>query len=347
MTNERIDWVDYAKGICIILVVMMHAVNRVEGQIGAEGFLGPIVHFAQPFRMPDFFLISGLFLSRSLNGPLTEYIDRKFIHFVYFYVLWHTIQLAVFDLPLLMSSPDSFLSMWLFGFVEPSGTLWFVHMLLIFYAVTRLLRQVPVMVVFAGAVALQSAYQLGWIDTGWSVLDRFANRYVYFFAGYAFAPAVFAFASRAASSVPLALAGLFTWALINQLGVDRGLQTGFGTSLVLGAMGATAVCTISALLVRFDWAKVLRYCGRHSIVIYLVFPIPLAIMLKLIAIGSVSDDLSGPASLVTLAACIAAPLALHRILRPTPLRALFERPQWARLQVDILASSRGEARTKS
>ncbi|MBK8199418.1 MAG: acyltransferase family protein [Acidobacteria bacterium] len=345
MTKERIDWVDYAKGICIILVVMMHAVNRVEGQIGAEGFLGPIVHFAQPFRMPDFFLISGLFLSRSLNGPLTEYIDRKFIHFLYFYVLWHTIQLAVFDLPLLMSSPDSFLLLWLFGFVEPSGTLWFVHMLLIFYAVTRLLRQVPVMVVFAGAVALQSAYQLGWIDTGWSVLDRFANRYVYFFAGYAFAPAVFAFASRAASSVPLALSGLFTWGLINQLGVDRGLQTGFGTSLVLGAMGAAAVCTIAALLVRFDWAKVLRYCGRNSIVIYLVFPIPLAIMVKLIAIGNMSDSLAGPASVLTLAACIAGPLALHRILRSTPLSALFERPKWARLRIDVLASARGVVRT--
>jgi uncharacterized membrane protein YcfT len=345
VTNERIDWVDYAKGICIILVVMMHAVDRVEGQIGAEGFLGPIVHFAQPFRMPDFFLISGLFLSRSLNGPLAEYIDRKFVHFVYFYVLWHTIQLAVFELPLLIAAPEAFLSHWLFGFVEPSGTLWFVHMLLIFYAVTRLLRHVPVMVVFAGAVALQSAYQLGWIDTGWSVPDRFANRYVYFFAGYAFAPAVFAFAARAASSVPLALAGLFAWAVINQLGVDRGLHIGFGTSLILGAMGAAAVCTIAALLVRFDWAKVLRYCGRQSIVIYLVFPIPLAILLELIAIGSVSDNLTGPASLLTLAACIAAPLALHRILKPTPIRALFERPAWARLRIDVSANARGEAQT--
>ena len=27
---QRVGWVDYAKGICIILVVMMHAVNGVE-----------------------------------------------------------------------------------------------------------------------------------------------------------------------------------------------------------------------------------------------------------------------------------------------------------------------------
>ena len=328
-TNARIDWVDYAKGICIILVVMMHAVNRVEGQIGAEGFLGPIVHFSQPFRMPDFFLISGLFLSRSLNGPLGEYADRKFVHFIYFYVLWHTIQLSMFELPLLLSAPDTFFSLWLFGFVEPSGTLWFVHMLLVFYAVTRLIRKVPVMIVLAGAVALQSAYQLGWIDTGWSVIDRFSNRYVYFFAGYALAPAVFAFASRAASSVPLAIAGLLAWAVINQLAVDRGLHIGFATSLILGAMGAAAVCTVAALLVRFEWAKILRYCGRNSIVIYLAFPIPLAVMLKLIAVGGVPASLAGPASLATLLACIIGPLMLHQILKPTPLVALFERPAWA------------------
>ena len=337
MTNSRIDWVDYAKGICIILVVMMHAVNRVEGQIGAEGFLGPIVHFSQPFRMPDFFLISGLFLSLSLNGPLTKYADRKFVHFVYFYVLWHTIQLSMFELPLLMSAPESFLSLWLFGFVEPSGVLWFVHMLLIFYAVTRLIRRVPVMIVLAAAVGLQSAYQLGWIDTGWSVVDRFSNRYVYFFAGYALAPAVFAFASRAAASVPLALAGLLAWAVINQLAVERGLHIGFGTSLLLGAMGAAAVCTIAALLVRFEWAKILRYCGRNSIVIYLAFPIPLAVMLKLIALGKVPPDLAGAASLLTLAASIIGPLAVHRILKPTPLVALFERPAWAKLRFDAPA----------
>lgn len=335
-TQSRISWVDYAKGVCIILVVMMHAVHRVEDQLGAEGFLGPIVDFARPFRMPDFFLISGLFLSRSLNGPLADYIDRKFVHFAYFYILWHTIQLTIFEAPLLMSSPGGFLWEWVLGFAKPSGTLWFVHMLMIFYAVTRLIRNVPVMIVMALAIGLQSAYQLGWTDTGLSVIDRFSNRYVYFFAGYAFAPAVFAFASRAAASVPLAVAGLLAWAVVNQLAVSRGLHVGFGSSLILGAMGAAAVCTVAALLVRFEWAKILRYCGRNSIVIYLAFPIPLAVMLKLIALANVPASLAGFASLLTLAACVIVPLIVHRLLKPTPFAALFERPSWVRLRLDGL-----------
>ncbi len=28
--SERIDWVDYAKGICIVMVVMMHSTLGVE-----------------------------------------------------------------------------------------------------------------------------------------------------------------------------------------------------------------------------------------------------------------------------------------------------------------------------
>ena len=61
--DGRVDWVDYAKGICIVMVVMMHSVLGVELASGQTGFMHVLVAFAKPFRMPDFFLISGLFLA--------------------------------------------------------------------------------------------------------------------------------------------------------------------------------------------------------------------------------------------------------------------------------------------
>ena len=54
-----------------------------------------VVEFAKPFRMPDFFLISGLFLARVIDRDWRTYIDRKVVHFAYFYVLWVTIQFAL------------------------------------------------------------------------------------------------------------------------------------------------------------------------------------------------------------------------------------------------------------
>src|SRR5882757_1053638 len=93
--STRIDWVDYAKGICIVMVVMMHSVLGVEAAAGQSGFMHVLVAFAKPFRMPDFFLISGLFLSVVIDRDWRTYLDRKVVHFAYFYVLWVTIQFAV------------------------------------------------------------------------------------------------------------------------------------------------------------------------------------------------------------------------------------------------------------
>ena len=91
---SRVDWVDYAKGFCIVMVVMMHSTLGVEQAAGREGWMHAVVAFARPFRMPDFFLISGLFLARVIDRDWRDYLDRKVVHFAYFYVLWVTIQFA-------------------------------------------------------------------------------------------------------------------------------------------------------------------------------------------------------------------------------------------------------------
>ena len=70
----------------------MHSVLGVEAAVGQTGFMHLLVAFAKPFRMPDFFLISGLFLSVVIDRDWRTYLDRKVVHFAYFYVLWVTIQ---------------------------------------------------------------------------------------------------------------------------------------------------------------------------------------------------------------------------------------------------------------
>jgi uncharacterized membrane protein YcfT len=85
-TGGRVDRVDYAKGICIVMAVMMHSVLGIE--FGERGFMHVLVAFAQPFRMPDFFLISGLFLPLVIGRNWRTFLDRKMMHFAYFYVLW-------------------------------------------------------------------------------------------------------------------------------------------------------------------------------------------------------------------------------------------------------------------
>src|SRR4029079_11839716 len=61
----RVDCVDYAKGFCIVMVVMMHSTLGVEAAAGQDSWMHALVAFAKPFRMPDFFMISRLFLARA------------------------------------------------------------------------------------------------------------------------------------------------------------------------------------------------------------------------------------------------------------------------------------------
>ncbi len=88
--GNRVDWVDYAKGFCIIFVVMMHSTLGVESDRARASCSGssPLPNRS---RMPDFFLISGLFLARVIDRDWRSYLDRKVVHFAYFYALWITI----------------------------------------------------------------------------------------------------------------------------------------------------------------------------------------------------------------------------------------------------------------
>ena len=163
---------DYAKGICIVMVVMMHSVLGVELAAGQTGFMHVLVAFAKPFRMPDFFLISGLFLSVVIDRDWRTYLDRKVVHFAYFYVLWVTIQFG-FKAPSFAAetgwSHVGFL--YLESFIEPFGTLWFIYLLPVFFVVTKATRKMPPLLIWGVAALLEMAH----VATGWTVIDEFAR----------------------------------------------------------------------------------------------------------------------------------------------------------------------------
>lgn len=321
--TPRIDWVDYAKGICIVMVVMMHSTLGVEAAAGETGFMHALVAFAKPFRMPDFFLISGLFLARVIDRDWRTYLDRKVVHFAYFYVLWVTIQF-VFKAPAFAAEGGAMhvVRMYLESFIEPFGTLWFIYLLPIFFVVTKLTRNVPVVVMLAIGALLEMAP----VATGWTVIDEFAARFVYFYAGYVFAARIFGFAEGVRGDLRLASLGLVGWALLNGTLVATGVSEWPLVSLTLGFLGAGAIIAAAAMLAQLRIVDALRYFGEHSIVIYLAFFLPMAatrtLLLKMGIIPSV-----GAVSLIVTTVAIAGALAIWWATRGTRLDFLFRRPE--------------------
>lgn len=320
--TRRIDWVDYAKGICIVMVVMMHSVLGVEKAADQTGFMHYVVMFAKPFRMPDFFLISGLFLSVVIGRDWRTYLDRKVMHFAYFYVLWVTIQFG-FKAPSLAAEVGwsqvglSYLE----SFIEPFGTLWFIYLLPIFFVVTKLTRSVHPLVIWLIAAALESMH----LATGWTVIDEFGARFVYFFTGYILADYVFALSDRARARPLVALAGLGLWALVNGGMVASGFSEWPIVSLALGFAGACAIIVTGTLLARAHWLDILRFCGEHSIVIYLAFFLPMAATRTILLRAGPIHDI-GLISLIVTVVGVAGALAIWQLALAARANFLFERP---------------------
>jgi uncharacterized membrane protein YcfT len=324
----RIAWVDYAKGICIVLVVMMHSTLGVQEAAGATGFMDYAVAFARPFRMPDFFLISGLFIGLVIDRDWRTYLDRKVVHFAYFYVLWLLIQ-GAFKWPSLAMAegPLAVAEAFALALIEPFGTLWFIYLLPIFFVSAKLLRGAPPVLVLAVGAMLESTD----LHTGWIVIDEFASRWIYFLAGWYGARYAFALADKAAERPRLALVGLAAWAGLNAAAVGTGVATLPGISLALGLAGAGAVIATAALMARFGIAEAMRHAGENSIVVYLAFFLPMAVTRTVLLKTGVVADV-GLVSLLVTAVAVVAPLILHVLVRQTsPFKYLFVRPDWARL----------------
>lgn len=335
----RVGWVDSAKGCCIILVVMMHSTLGVGDAVAAsdgsaEGWLHPVVAWARPFRIPAFFLIAGLFLSCSIAQDWRTYLDRKVVHFAYFYLLWVTIQIVVKSAAPGVPGSGSILGDLALALVQPFGTLWFIHLLPIFFIVTKLMRSWPVVLVFGLAALLN----LAGIQSRSIVIEEFGNRFVFFFAGYAFAPLVFRLADTARAMPGRALALLALWLPVSIATVALADPTGgFGTvaaipglALVFGFAGAAALVAFASLAAGVSALRFLALAGSRSLVIYVAFFLPMAATrILLVKLGWIDDV--GTVSAIVTAAALIAPLLLHAIVRRTPARFLFERPAFVRL----------------
>src|ERR1019366_4496913 len=94
---------------------------------------------------------------------------------------------------------------------------------------------------------------------------------------------------------------------------------------MLGLCGACAVVTLGTLLARAHWLNFLRFCGEHSIVIYLAFFLPMAATRTLLLRAGLIHDIGAISLIVTIVGVVGA-LALWRAPLAGGANFLFERP---------------------
>lgn len=327
--TERQAWVDYAKGICMIGVVSLYATDLINNEYGVKGWLQYWVDFARPFRIPDFFVLSGLFMHKVIDRPWNRVIDSRVFHYLYFYILWTVITylgvqllLAYQIMPTTLHRANESLTQWLW---EPFGLFWFIHILPVFFLVTRLTRRIPVWIMVLLAATLQTFP----IWNHWGIIGNFCERYVYFYIGYAFGIYFMSVAQWALKNIPKAFLLVLGWSIINSTLVYFHHADSKGISLILGIKGSAAVILTGAMFSKVRYMSWLSYLGRNSLVTYLGFFLPVACLVSLLRSFRVLPDIGSAAFLIS-AFGIYLPQLLHMCTKRSWASFLFERPSWAR-----------------
>jgi uncharacterized membrane protein YcfT len=321
---SRIGWVDTGKGICIILVVLMHVAGGLELAAGQESWIDPLIAWAKQFRMPGLFLLSGLFVPRLAGLGWGAFLDRKIVPLAYYYLLWFSINALMRFPPWGEAGLAGFARNYALGLVDPFGVLWFIYLLTVFFLVARAVWRWR-----HAALAVSALLALAPLNTGWMVPDQLTAYFVFFLAGAVLSDGIRAAADRAAAHRGRAFALWSGWFALSALAtpfLGHEIQTAApGVHLLLGIAGVLGILLGSVLLAgRLPW---LDYCGRNSLPIYLAFFLPMVVGRAILLRSGVELDL-GLAALLLTAVSVAVPLLLHRLVRNTPLSFLFARPSW-------------------
>lgn len=96
-TNQRLEYIDVAKGLLITLVVIGHSWRAAynNGILNNTALYHLVDSWIYTFHMPAFFFISGLFAMQSAKKSVKAFISTKLRTIAYPYLLWSFIQSAL------------------------------------------------------------------------------------------------------------------------------------------------------------------------------------------------------------------------------------------------------------
>ncbi|PPG85581.1 hypothetical protein C5C00_12950 [Rathayibacter rathayi] len=185
--GARREWVDFAKGAAILLVVYYHT-SLYLGDIGVENTLGRIKIVFELFPMPLFFLVSGLFGSRITSWSFRDLWRRRLYPLLWLYVIWSLLRMVFYVIVPLANGglgelPATDPLNLLLLFFWPSSSYWFIYGLFLFTLGAWLLRRVDHRVQVALAAILGTMFTTGLVNTtnvGW---NRIGALFVFYLVG--------------------------------------------------------------------------------------------------------------------------------------------------------------------
>ena len=335
-TTGRHDWIDAGRGLAIVLVVLVHARDWLQGVgLDLDGW-SQVDDVVAGLRMPLFFAVSGVLGARWLGGDWRRLLSDKLVFLWWVYLAWQPLDLAAAVLADDFTGGDAaplHLVVALGATVlRPRSELWFLWALALYFVLLRAGARVPLRVQVPLAAAVAAVCFSDWLpdgNLGWSGVPRF---YLFFLLGARYRSGFVRLAERLQSGGAVRTSwmvwvGVAGWAGLAAVAVVTRADAVPGVGLAVRLLGLLAG---TALSVRLTGSRLLRRLGSRTLPIYLAHT-PLIIALVWGAHRlRVTDWPSGvrlalPVLVTVLA--VALSLAVHALVRRTaPGRLLYAPP---------------------
>ncbi len=272
--GARSLWVDYAKGIGIILVVYGHVAHGIfsAGLNMDKSMFMLVESVIYSFHMPLFFFLSGLFFLASMERRgAVSLLRSKVDTILYPYVIWSLLQgmteVALSHYVNGHTTVGQVLSLaW-----SPRAQFWFLYVLFFAFALATLLFRRSSIIwgssIFIGSIIF---YFFGWILPNIYLINMLSHFFVYFTAGVFAAFLLCKFDSFETKwLIPfLALFVFSQWIFHIEMGLNYN-STAACEKLLLGLISVGFVVFLAQWLTRFNM-RWLAYLGQQSMTIYLV-----------------------------------------------------------------------------
>ncbi|TNM61043.1 acyltransferase [Streptomyces sp. NP160] len=323
-SSSRVGWVDAAKGIAIVLVVLHHSLQWLADSRGAPPVLLALDEQLSTFRMPLFFLASGLFAARPLRAGLRVVVRRRVATYAWVFAVWSTLGVVAAATGFSDRLEHSLPVAWLLGFVEPSSKLWFLYALALYSLVAALAVRVPAAWQIGAATALSVVVGSGVLPVDGYVWRAMAINLVFFLVGVHGSALV----RRLAEALPL-LAVLGAAAAYVLLSLWIGDREVVGSRLVLSVLALATGVGIAVALSRSRAGRAVEWLGQRTLPVYVMH----TLWMKVVGRAANTWAEGAPDALVVvlvLVTAVALSLATHAVLVRMRCRWLFALPSaWA------------------
>ncbi|GAA0898151.1 acyltransferase family protein [Pseudonocardia zijingensis] len=325
--GRRLDWVDAAKGMSILLVVAHHAIWFLQRSGQAPAAIVAANEALASLRMPLFFLASGLFAAGPLAASWRVVLHKRVAFFLYLFAIWTVIRFTFFAtvVPPVVDPDDSANPVeFALALFLPGPSMWFLYALALFAVLAKLMRPLPVWLQLGASGLLSALVGAGALELDGSRWTYMARLLFFFLVGlHARTPVERLAGLTSVLRVALAVAGCVGAAGV---AVVFGLRTVPGVALALQCIAVATGVLFAAWIARLRFGRPLVHLGRRTLPIYLIHMLWLA----LIMIGVRHLELPTAAAyalpFVMVPVLTALALLTHRLLVAAGARWLFELP---------------------